>query len=78
MRLPKNILSDSYRPPAIYLCQTNKDRIGELNVRNFEGTFKWVDYSEISFDIDRKVNNEAKRLIKYVKLNYINNCEVKR
>lgn len=58
MRLPKNILSDSYRPPAIYLCQTNKDRIGELNVRNFEGTFKWVDYSEISFDIDRKVNNE--------------------
>ena len=59
MRLPKNILSDSYRPPAIYLCQTNKDRIGELNVRNFEGTFKWVDYSEISFDIDRKVNNES-------------------
>ena len=28
--------------------------------------------------IDRKVNNEAKRLIKYAKLNYINNCEVKR
>ena len=27
--------------------------------------------------IDRKVNNEAKRLIKYAKLNYINNCEVK-
>lgn len=28
--------------------------------------------------IERKVNNEAKRLIKYAKPNYINNCEVKR
>ena len=28
--------------------------------------------------IDRKVNNEAKKLVKYAKLNYINNCEVKR
>lgn len=28
--------------------------------------------------IDRKVSNEAKRLVKYAKLNYINNCEVKR
>ena len=27
--------------------------------------------------IDRKVSNEAKRLVKYAKLNYINNCEVK-
>ena len=58
MRLPKNILSDSYRPPKIYLCQTNKDRIGELSVRNLEGKFKWVNYDEISFDIDRKINNE--------------------
>ena len=58
MRLPKNILSGSYRPPVIYLCQTNKDRIGELSVRNVEGKFKWVDYSEISFDIDRKINDE--------------------
>lgn len=54
MRLPKNLLSDSYRQPAIYLCQTNKDRIGELNVSNFKGTFKWNAYSEISFDIDRE------------------------
>ena len=54
MRLPKNILSDLYRPPAIYLCQTNKDRIGELNITEFKGTFKWKEYSEISFDIDRK------------------------
>lgn len=54
MRLPKNLLSDTYRQPAIYLCQTNKERIGELNVSNFKGTFKWNAYSEISFDIDRE------------------------
>lgn len=54
MRLPKNILSGLYRPPSIYLCQTNKDRIGELNVNNLKGNFKWNAYSEISFDIDRK------------------------
>lgn len=53
MRLPKNLLSDSYRAPAIYLCQTNKDRIGELTAYNRKGTFKWNAYSEISFDIDR-------------------------
>lgn len=54
MRLPKNLLSDTYRQPAIYLCQTNKDRIGELSVSNFKGKFKWNAYSEISFDIDRE------------------------
>lgn len=53
MRLPKNLLSDSYRAPNIYLCQTNKERIGELTVYNSKGTFKWNAYSEISFDIDR-------------------------
>lgn len=57
MRLPKNLLSDTYRPPAIYLCQTNKDRIGELTVGDFKGTFKWNAYSEISFTIDRKLCN---------------------
>lgn len=54
MRLPKNLLSGTYRPPAIYLCQTNKDRIGELTVSDFHGTFKWNAYSDISFSIDRK------------------------
>lgn len=54
MRLPKNLLSDTYRPPSVYLCQTNKDRIGELNVSDFSGTFKWNAYSEIEFSVDRE------------------------
>lgn len=57
MKLPKNLLSDTYRPPVIYLCQTNKDRIGELTVSDLQGTFKWNAYSEISFNIDREFCN---------------------
>lgn len=57
MRLPKNLLSDTYRPPAVYLCQTNKDRIGELTVGDFNGTFKWNAYNEISISVDRELCN---------------------
>ena len=57
MRLPKNLLSDTYRPPSVYLCQTNKDRIGEILVNDLQGTFKWNAYSEISCSIDRESCN---------------------
>lgn len=53
MQLPKDILSGQYRKPNIYLCQTNKEKIGKLEVTNLNGTFKWNEYSEISFDIGR-------------------------
>lgn len=57
MKLPKNILSDTFRKPNVYLCQTNKEKIGQLNVNNLNGTFKWKGYSEISFDINREYND---------------------
>lgn len=57
MKLPKNILSDTFRKPNVYLCQTNKDKIGQLDVSNLNGTFKWKGYSEISFDINREGTN---------------------
>ena len=57
MKLPKNILSDTYRKPNVYLCQTNKDKIGQLDISNLKGTFKWKGYSEISFDVDREYND---------------------
>lgn len=57
MKLPKDILSDTFRKPNIYLCQTNKDKIGQLDVNNLNGTFKWKGYSEISFDINRESTN---------------------
>ena len=57
MKLPKDILSDTFRKPNVYLCQTNKDKIGQLDVSNLNGTFKWKGYSEISFDINRESTN---------------------
>ena len=57
MKLPKNILSDTYRKPNVYLCQTNKDKIGQLDISNLKGTFKWKGYSEISFDVNREYND---------------------
>lgn len=57
MKLPKNILSNTFRKPNVYLCQTNKDKIGQLDVSNLNGTLKWKGYSEISFDINRESTN---------------------
>ena len=57
MKLPKNILSDTFRKPNVYLCQTNKEKIGQLDISNLKGTFKWKGYSEISFDVDREYND---------------------
>ncbi len=44
---------DAPKPPAIYLCNTAKKKIGELPAINRSGNFKWNSYSEISFDIPR-------------------------
>ncbi|HAU84324.1 MAG TPA: hypothetical protein DCW90_02070 [Lachnospiraceae bacterium] len=53
MQLPKDLLSGSYRAPNVFLCQTDKEKIGQLNVSGLEGTFKWNSYSDISFEIGR-------------------------
>lgn len=51
MILPKDLLSESYRKPKVILCQTNKDKICQLNVTGLTGTFKFNGYSEISFNV---------------------------
>ena len=51
MRLPKDLLSDTYKTPKVILCQTNKDKICQLDVNDLNGTFKFNGYSEISFNI---------------------------
>lgn len=51
--LPKDLLSNTYRQPDVYLCQTDKKWIGRLSAKNLNGTFKWNSYHEITFDIDR-------------------------
>lgn len=51
MRLPRDLLSEAYKTPKVILCQTNKDKICQLNVTNLQGTFKFNSYSEISFNV---------------------------
>ena len=53
MRLPKDILSGIYTRPRLFLCETDKTRICQLNDYNRSGTFKLNSYSELSFEIGR-------------------------
>lgn len=58
MRLPKNILSPgTYAKPRIFLCETNKERICELDTSNTSGSFKFNSYSELSFEVGRVYND---------------------
>ena len=40
LQLPKDLLSGTYRAPNVFLCQTDKEKIGQLNVSGLEDTFK--------------------------------------
>lgn len=53
MRLPKNLLSGTCKPPKVFLCQTDKTILGGISPINFNGTFKFNSYHEISFEFDR-------------------------
>ena len=57
MRLPKNILSGNYTKPRIFLCETNKERICQLETTETQGTFKFNSYSELSFEVARIYND---------------------
>ena len=56
MRLPKNILGN-YIKPRIFLCETNKEKICELETVNTNGSLKFNSYSELSFEVSRIYNN---------------------
>lgn len=57
MRLPKDIISGNYTKPRIFLCETNKDKICQLNTTNTSGSFKFNSYSELSFEVARVYND---------------------
>ena len=57
MRLPKDILSGNYTKPRIFLCETNKERICNLETFNMSGSFKFNSYSELSFEVARLYND---------------------
>lgn len=57
MRLPQNILTKTYTKPRIFLCETDKTRICQLDTSNTSGVFKFNSYSELSFDVARVYND---------------------
>ena len=57
MRLPKDIISGNYTKPRIFLCETNKEKICQLNTTDTKGSFKFNAYSELSFEVARIYND---------------------
>lgn len=58
MRLPKNLLShETYVKPRIFLCDTNKEKLCQLETSATKGIFKFNAYSELSFEVGRVYND---------------------
>lgn len=57
MRLPKDILSETYIKPRLFLCEVDKERICQLETTNTNAALKFNSYSELSFDVGRIYNN---------------------
>ena len=53
MRLPKNLFTGTYVKPKIFLCETDKQKMGVLNTTDTHVSLKFNTYSELSFNIDR-------------------------
>lgn len=56
MNLPTNLFDGNVNIQT-FLCQPNKEIIGEIIPYNYNATFKFNSYSEISFTIDRYYND---------------------
>ena len=57
MRLPKDILSGNYTKPRIFLCETNKEKICQLDTTNTKASLKFNSYSELTFEVSRTCND---------------------
>lgn len=58
MRLPKDILSPNlYTKPRVFLCETDKQIICQLETSELNGNFKFNGLSEISFEVGRIYND---------------------
>ena len=53
MRLPKNLFNGTYIKPKIFLCETDKQKMGVLTTTDTHVSLKFNTYSELTFNIDR-------------------------
>ena len=51
--IPKSYFDNNPIPPRAFLCTTGDKRMGELQISDLSGGFKWNTYSEISFVVNR-------------------------
>lgn len=57
LRLPKDLLTETYIRPRLFLCETDKTKICELDVIDMSGNFKFNAYSELTFTVPRTYTN---------------------
>lgn len=58
LTIPKSYIDGQPIQPRVFLCDASgKKRLGELHVHDLDGNFKWANYSEISFTVDRVFTN---------------------
>ena len=57
MKLPFDLLSQNYIRPKLFLCETDKQRICQLETISLNGSFKFNAYSELTFAIGRTYTN---------------------
>lgn len=57
MKLPFDLLSQNYVKPKLYLCETDKARMCQLETTEMSGSFKFNAYSELTFTVSRTYNN---------------------
>ena len=57
IQLPKDLLTQNYTKPKVFLCEVDKTKICQLETTNLQGTFKFNAYSEISFTVGRMYTN---------------------
>lgn len=57
MRLPKNLLTGNYMKPRIFLCETDKEKICQLETTDTSASLKFNAYSELSFTVGRTYND---------------------
>lgn len=53
MKLPYDLLSGTYVKPRVFLCETDKTKICQLETTDTSGTFRFNSYSEIEFTVGR-------------------------
>lgn len=57
MRLPRDLISQNYVKPRLFLCETDKTKICELETIEMSGVFKFNSYSELTFAVGRTYTN---------------------